>query len=93
MLYTVQRGFRQLKFGRHIHNNALLKRAEPIKPARLEQVTSEWVGVVGLEIHAQINSLSKLFSGSATHFSAPTNTQVSLFDCATPGTLPVSMNL
>ncbi|KAJ9577130.1 hypothetical protein L9F63_006302 [Diploptera punctata] len=49
----------------------------------------EWKGVVGLEIHAQINSASKLFSGAATEFSAPVNTNVSLFDAAIPGTLPV----
>lgn len=51
--------------------------------------TGEWQGVVGLEIHAQISSKSKLFSGSGTSFSSPTNSLVSLFDCATPGTLPV----
>ncbi|KAM9857011.1 glutamyl-tRNA(Gln) amidotransferase subunit B, mitochondrial [Aulostomus maculatus] len=47
------------------------------------------VGVVGLEVHAQINSNTKLFSGSAVHFSAPPNSQVSLFDASIPGTLPV----
>lgn len=48
------------------------------------------VGVVGLEIHAQINSNSKLFSGSAVSFAAPPNSQVSFFDASLPGTLPVS---
>lgn len=47
-------------------------------------------GVIGLEIHAQINTKSKLFSASPTAFGAPTNTQVSIFDAALPGTLPVS---
>lgn len=45
--------------------------------------------MVGLEVHAQINSVSKLFSGASTKFSSPVNTNVSLFDCAMPGTLPV----
>lgn len=53
--------------------------------------TAEWRSVIGLEIHAQIKSRSKLFSGAATTYSAPTNSQVSFFDCATPGTLPVSL--
>uniref|UniRef100_A0A3B5ACH2 Glutamyl-tRNA(Gln) amidotransferase subunit B, mitochondrial n=1 Tax=Stegastes partitus TaxID=144197 RepID=A0A3B5ACH2_9TELE len=47
------------------------------------------VGVVGLEIHAQINSSTKLFSGSSVRFSAPPNSLVSLFDASLPGTLPV----
>ncbi|XP_056011956.1 glutamyl-tRNA(Gln) amidotransferase subunit B, mitochondrial-like isoform X2 [Ostrea edulis] len=48
-----------------------------------------WKGVIGLEIHAQINCKSKLFSASSTTFGAPTNSQVSIFDAALPGTLPV----
>ncbi|XP_015598393.1 glutamyl-tRNA(Gln) amidotransferase subunit B, mitochondrial isoform X2 [Cephus cinctus] len=49
----------------------------------------KWNSVVGLEIHAQIASKSKLFSGADTSFAKPVNTCVSFFDCATPGTLPV----
>uniref|UniRef100_A0A1I8FG47 Aspartyl/Glutamyl-tRNA(Gln) amidotransferase subunit B/E catalytic domain-containing protein n=1 Tax=Macrostomum lignano TaxID=282301 RepID=A0A1I8FG47_9PLAT len=48
-----------------------------------------WQGVIGLEVHAQISSASKLFSASPTAFNMPVNTQVSLFDAAIPGTLPV----
>ncbi|KAG8263354.1 hypothetical protein J6590_035192 [Homalodisca vitripennis] len=48
----------------------------------------DWCGVVGLEIHAQINSTSKLFSGSATDYRSPVNQNVSLFDASFPGTLP-----
>ncbi|KAE8630182.1 hypothetical protein XENTR_v10000719 [Xenopus tropicalis] len=48
-----------------------------------------WVGVVGLEIHAQINSESKLFSSSRVQFAAPPNSTVSFFDASLPGTLPV----
>ncbi|KAJ3636078.1 hypothetical protein MTP99_008918 [Tenebrio molitor] len=50
---------------------------------------TKWTSVVGLEVHAQINTVSKLFSGASTNFSSPVNTNVSLFDCAIPGTLPV----
>ena len=49
----------------------------------------DWESVVGLEVHAQINTSSKLFSGSAMKFASPANSLVSLFDCAIPGTLPV----
>ncbi|XP_069129587.1 glutamyl-tRNA(Gln) amidotransferase subunit B, mitochondrial-like isoform X3 [Argopecten irradians] len=49
---------------------------------------SEWKGVVGLEIHAQITADSKLFSGACTKYGGSTNNQVSLFDAAFPGTLP-----
>ncbi|XP_055617324.1 glutamyl-tRNA(Gln) amidotransferase subunit B, mitochondrial [Toxorhynchites rutilus septentrionalis] len=48
-----------------------------------------WKSVIGLEIHAQIQTASKLFSGSEVAFGAPINTCVSLFDASTPGTLPV----
>uniref|UniRef100_A0A8C6V1Y0 Glutamyl-tRNA(Gln) amidotransferase subunit B, mitochondrial n=1 Tax=Neogobius melanostomus TaxID=47308 RepID=A0A8C6V1Y0_9GOBI len=47
------------------------------------------VGVVGLEIHAQIRSNTKLFSASAVRFSSPPNSLVSFFDASLPGTLPV----
>ncbi|XP_035887789.1 glutamyl-tRNA(Gln) amidotransferase subunit B, mitochondrial isoform X2 [Phyllostomus discolor] len=49
----------------------------------------EWAAVVGLEVHAQISSNSKLFSGSQVHFVAPPNSLVSFFDASLPGTLPV----
>ncbi|XP_004469859.1 glutamyl-tRNA(Gln) amidotransferase subunit B, mitochondrial [Dasypus novemcinctus] len=49
----------------------------------------EWAAVVGLEIHAQISSNSKLFSGSQVQFAAPPNSLVSFFDASLPGTLPV----
>ncbi|XP_077984678.1 glutamyl-tRNA(Gln) amidotransferase subunit B, mitochondrial-like [Glandiceps talaboti] len=47
-----------------------------------------WETVVGLEIHAQISSKSKMFSGSEVRFSAPPNSLVSFFDASLPGTLP-----
>ncbi|XP_059821014.1 glutamyl-tRNA(Gln) amidotransferase subunit B, mitochondrial isoform X2 [Hypanus sabinus] len=48
-----------------------------------------WEGVVGLEVHAQLYSNSKLFSGSQVQFSAPPNSLVSFLDASLPGTLPV----
>src|SRR5881628_373222 len=51
--------------------------------------TGNWEVVVGLEVHAQVVSQAKLFSGAATEFGAEPNTQVSLVDAAMPGMLPV----
>ena len=51
--------------------------------------TGDWELVIGLEVHAQINSNAKLFSGSSTAFGAEPNTQVSFVDSAMPGMLPV----
>jgi len=51
--------------------------------------TGEWEYVIGLEVHAQVSSKAKLFSGAATEFGAAPNTQVSLVDAALPGMLPV----
>ena len=48
-----------------------------------------WEVVLGLEVHAQINSKSKLFSGSSTEYGAEPNSQVSLIDAGMPGALPV----
>ncbi|MDC1119050.1 Asp-tRNA(Asn)/Glu-tRNA(Gln) amidotransferase subunit GatB [Gammaproteobacteria bacterium] len=45
--------------------------------------------VIGLEVHVQLSTESKLFSGSATKFGAEPNTQANIFDLAMPGTLPV----
>ena len=50
---------------------------------------NNWEVVIGLEIHAQVTSKSKLFSSSSTKFGAKPNTQVSLVDSAFPGMLPV----
>ncbi len=50
---------------------------------------SEWQPVIGLEIHAQLNTASKLFSGASTAYGAEPNTQASAVDVALPGTLPV----
>ena len=55
----------------------------------MEGRTGSWEVVIGLEIHAQISSKAKLFSGAATEFGAAPNSQVSLVDAAMPGMLPV----
>jgi aspartyl-tRNA(Asn)/glutamyl-tRNA(Gln) amidotransferase subunit B len=51
--------------------------------------TGQWEAVIGLEVHAQVISKAKLFSGAATDFGAEPNTQVSPVDAAFPGMLPV----
>jgi aspartyl-tRNA(Asn)/glutamyl-tRNA(Gln) amidotransferase subunit B len=56
---------------------------------RIQGATGEWEVVIGLEVHAQIVSKAKLFSGAATAFGAEPNSQVSLVDAAMPGMLPV----
>jgi len=56
---------------------------------RIQGATGEWEVVIGLEVHAQISTKSKLFSGASTQFGAEPNAQVSLIDAAMPGMLPV----
>ncbi len=56
---------------------------------RIPGATGDWEVVIGLEVHAQVTSKAKLFSGAATEFGAEPNTQVSLIDAAMPGMLPV----
>jgi len=56
---------------------------------RIQGTTGEWEVVIGLEVHAQIATRAKLFSGASTAFGAEPNTQVSLVDAAMPGMLPV----
>jgi aspartyl-tRNA(Asn)/glutamyl-tRNA(Gln) amidotransferase subunit B len=59
------------------------------KSCLVEGKTGQWEVVIGLEVHAQIKSNSKLFSASGTTFGAEPNTQVSFVDSAMPGMLPV----
>ncbi len=56
---------------------------------RIEGRDGEWEVVVGMEVHAQVVSNAKLFSGASTAFGAPPNSQVSIVDAAFPGMLPV----
>ena len=55
----------------------------------IDGITGPWQLVIGLEVHAQIISESKLFSGAATEFGAEPNSQVSFIDAGFPGMLPV----
>jgi len=62
----------------------------PVKPAKLiKGTTGDWEVVIGLEVHAQVTSRAKLFSGAATAFGGEPNSHVSLVDAAMPGMLPV----
>src|SRR5258708_36824400 len=64
--------------------NAQSKKSKLIKGA-----TGDWEVVIGLEVHAQVTSQSKLFSGASTAFGGAPNSHVSLVDAAMPGMLPV----
>lgn len=55
----------------------------------LKGATGDWEMVIGMEIHAQVTSNSKLFSGASTTFGGEPNSHVSLVDAAMPGMLPV----
>ena len=55
----------------------------------IKGATGEWEVVIGLEVHAQVNSRAKLFSGASTEFGGAPNAHVSLVDAAMPGMLPV----
>ena len=55
----------------------------------IKGATGDWEMVIGLEVHAQVTSNSKLFSGASTEFGGEPNTHVSLVDAAMPGMLPV----
>ena len=65
-----------------------LSYTEP-KPKVIHGAKGDWELVIGMEVHAQITSHSKLFSGSSTTFGAEPNSHVSLVDAAMPGMLPV----
>jgi aspartyl-tRNA(Asn)/glutamyl-tRNA(Gln) amidotransferase subunit B len=52
-------------------------------------MTSRWETVIGLEVHVQLSTVSKIFSGAATAFGAKPNAQASAVDIALPGVLPV----
>lgn len=67
--------------------NAHVRPADPKK--LIKGATGDWEIVIGMEIHAQVTSKAKLFSGSSTAFGAEPNAHVSLVDAAMPGMLPV----
>src|SRR3974390_2876955 len=55
----------------------------------IKGATGDWEVVIGMEVHAQVTSRSKLFSGASTAFGGEPNSHVSLVDAAMPGMLPV----
>jgi aspartyl-tRNA(Asn)/glutamyl-tRNA(Gln) amidotransferase subunit B len=62
----------------------------PSKPSKLiSGATGDWEVVIGMEVHAQVTSKAKLFSGASTEFGGAPNSHVSLVDAAMPGMLPV----
>ncbi len=62
----------------------------PVKSAKLVKgATGDWEMVIGLEVHAQVTTNAKLFSGASTRFGGDPNSHVSLVDAAMPGMLPV----
>src|ERR1700749_5136876 len=63
--------------------------ATPQKSKLIKGATGDWEVVIGMEVHAQVNSQAKLFSGASTEFGGEANSHVSLVDAAMPGMLPV----
>jgi aspartyl-tRNA(Asn)/glutamyl-tRNA(Gln) amidotransferase subunit B len=59
------------------------------KSKLIKGTTGDWEVVIGMEVHAQVNSQAKLFSGASTAFGGEPNSHVSLVDAAMPGMLPV----
>ncbi len=62
---------------------------EAPKPKVISGATGDWELVIGMEIHAQVSSAAKLFSGASTRFGAEPNSNVAFVDAAMPGMLPV----
>jgi aspartyl-tRNA(Asn)/glutamyl-tRNA(Gln) amidotransferase subunit B len=59
------------------------------KAKLIQGASGDWEVVIGMEVHAQVTSQSKLFSGASTEFGGEPNAHVSLVDAAMPGMLPV----
>jgi len=72
----------------HNHENKIMPAPANGKKL-LKGTTGDWEVVIGMEIHAQVTSRSKLFSGASTEFGGAPNSHVSLVDAAMPGMLPV----
>ena len=62
---------------------------EPPKPTIIAGSTQDWELVIGMEVHAQVSTRAKLFSGASTQFGAEPNSNVSFVDAGMPGMLPV----
>lgn len=72
-----------------LHRLKTLKKNKPFGRCYSSVSDKQWESVVGLEVHAQLNTESKLFSGAENTFGGVVNNCVALFDAAIPGTLPV----
>jgi len=73
-----------------LYSSKVITRAYSQTTQKIKNALKEgWQPRIGLEIHSQINSKSKLFSFSSTNYYSPPNSNVSFFDCSLPGTLPV----
>jgi aspartyl-tRNA(Asn)/glutamyl-tRNA(Gln) amidotransferase subunit B len=66
-----------------------MKNTASVGEDRIKGATGDWETVIGLEVHAQVASRAKLFSGASTAFGGEPNSHVSLVDAAMPGMLPV----
>src|ERR1700723_4282851 len=64
-------------------------KSKPAKSKLIKGATGDWEVIIGLEVHAQVSSKAKLFSGASTAFGGEPNSHVSLVDAAMPGMLPV----
>ena len=71
------------------HSMTLVDTRTPDPKRFIPGATGDWEIVIGMEVHAQVTSHSKLFSGASTSFGAEPNANVSLVDAAMPGMLPV----
>ncbi|RLU26548.1 hypothetical protein DMN91_000344 [Ooceraea biroi] len=80
---------RNLDLSRRFLSSKIQKEAKVRSNLSFFFIREKWKSTVGLEVHAQIATKSKLFSSASTNFASAINSCVSLFDCATPGTLPV----
>ncbi|HEY4200108.1 MAG TPA: Asp-tRNA(Asn)/Glu-tRNA(Gln) amidotransferase subunit GatB [Devosiaceae bacterium] len=67
----------------------LIDTRTPNPKSFIKGATGDWEVIIGMEVHAQVTSESKLFSGSSTEFGRPANSNVSFVDAAMPGMLPV----
>src|SRR5260370_39892254 len=65
------------------------KRMSATNAKLIKGSTGDWEVVIGMEVHAQVTSNAKLFSGASTEFGGEPNSHVSLVDAAMPGMLPV----